>query len=134
MSDFFPARSDPRSARLGGSLWLASGRDCNDRNRCVIKIMLCRCTPTYFLLFFRSYGRLAKVNMLFRLMISDIGTDESSSLSLTPSGVKCLTNFTYFRMWCHNGLFHDILSIECYQLQTCCNERVAKLPYYIHER
>ena len=60
MSDFFPARSYPRSARLGGSLWfsnrkksamLASGRDCNDRNGCVINIMLCRCTPTSFLLF-----------------------------------------------------------------------------------
>ena len=33
--------------------------------------------------FFRSSGRLAKVNMLFRMMISDIGTDESSSLSRT---------------------------------------------------
>ena len=31
----------------------------------------------------RSSGRLAKVNMLFRLMISDIGTDESSRISRT---------------------------------------------------
>ena len=93
MSAFFPARSDPRSARLGCSLWfsnrnksamLASGRDCSDRNSCMTKIMtLYRCTPTSFLLFSRSSGRLAKVNMLFRLMISYIGTDESSSLSRT---------------------------------------------------
>ena len=68
MSDFFPARSDPRSARLGGSLWfsnrkksamLAPGRDCNDRNSCVIKIMLCRCTPISFL-FFPQFGSIGE--------------------------------------------------------------------------
>ena len=62
MSDFFPARSDPRTARLGGSLWfsnrkksamLTSGRDCSGRimNSCVTRIMLCRWTPTSFLHF-----------------------------------------------------------------------------------
>ena len=68
MSDFFPARSDRRSARLGGSLWfsnlkksamLASGRDWSDMNSCVTNILLCRCSRHPFC-FFPQFGSIGE--------------------------------------------------------------------------
>ena len=92
MWDFVPDRGDPRSARLGGSLWFskrkkslmsASGRDLSERKSCVTKVMFCLGTPLSSLPFFLGSDWLAKVSMLFRVMVSDTGTEAFSSLSMT---------------------------------------------------
>ena len=62
MPDFFPSRGDPRSARLGALSGFQTGIN----------------QPCWHLDAITVIGiaaSIAKVNMLFHLMISDIGTD-----------------------------------------------------------
>ena len=83
MSDFLPVRSDPRSAKLGGSLWFskrknsaisASGLDCTDRKSCVIRVMFFFCTPLVLFHFLVRSGRLPNVRILLRLIVFNTGT------------------------------------------------------------
>ena len=61
----------------------ASGREWSKRKRCVISIIFCLWKPLPFVPFFVVSGRLANVRMLFRLIVSDTGTEASSNISLT---------------------------------------------------
>ena len=101
MSDLVPPLSELRSDRAGGSFWFsylknsaisASGRDCRERKSCVISTLFCFSIPTLFS-FFRGSGRLAKVSLLFLLIVSKSGTVPFSSRVFYVFLVKCLAKF-----------------------------------------
>ena len=82
LSDFLPVQSEPRSAKLSGSLWFskrknsaisASGLDCTDRKSCVIRVMFFFCTPLVLFPFVLWSGRLLNVRILLHWIVFDTG-------------------------------------------------------------